>query len=189
MKRRVLFASLLSGLLLVTGCGSAAPEVEKVVISSIEVPGDYSVYEDDLGWSLAHPGDWSVDETAKEYGTIGFVSPSAEDGFKATLGVLRTEHEFMASDFNYEELTTAIQGALENNGGMNVLTEVIELPAGEAARGVADLERDGVAFKTSQVQIYGDGVGYILTFTTLGDRFEEYIDEFENMLATFAPGF
>jgi len=178
---------LSAALLFVVGCGSTTTQTNVNVVEP-EYPESYQMYTSADGWSIRYPDTWSVDDTNYETsGVVHFGAPSQSQSFRGNLGVTKTDTEFTADMIDYEDLRSAIKEALETSGATNVETSVVQLPAGEAVRGDTQFSREGLSFGVTQVQIYRDYTGFVLTYMADTDEFGEFKTDAELMMQSFKP--
>lgn len=177
-------------LFVVAGCGNASQNTNTAAtVPMPEFPATYRTYTSADGWSVKYPETWVVED--KNYATTGlvsFVAPAVgSSSLKPNFGVTKTKTEFTQDLFVYEDLRSAVKTALESSGSKNVETKVVALPAGEAVRGDGDIEQQGLKIKVSQVQMYRDYVGYILTYVGTQEDYATHKADAELMYQSFTP--
>ncbi len=182
------FLSIALFLVVGAGCGSntATP---RVAVPMPEFPATYKTFTSTDGWSIKYPGEWTVDDS--NYATSGLVSfaaPTTGGTFRPNFGVTRTKTTFTADAVDYADLQGTIKTVLESSGGTNVATRVMSLPAGDAVRGDADIEKSGLSLKVNQAQMYRDNVGFVLNFMSSSEDYDTYKSDAELMFQGFQPG-
>lgn len=184
LKKVVLFGAIL----LVAGCGSTTVAEPETVDPPV-LPDNYTTYENADGWSISHPDSWTVDEANyATTGLVGFKAPSQSKTFQAHLGITKITSEFTEDVYEYDDLSTSIGEALEETGATNVVSKKFITPVGASARMDADLIKETLDLKVTQMQMYRDYEGFILNFMSDAAEYDSFMSDVEVMLLSFNPG-
>ena len=125
-----------------------------------------------------------VPETYRATMQAGIVIAKCDDGTSVTLSeATSTGVEVKAYYENRLQLIEEQYGTVTK---LAELTECTLANAGRAVYGVYSYEKDGVSYTTSQVIAVAGGFlvqkGYVLTFTTPSECYEEKLPEFQKMM-------
>ena len=116
------------------------------------------------------------------------VDPNVRGGFATNVNVIAQK---VSDDFSFEDFARQSEAEIRQLTGMStgMQTEVVELPAGRAQRlsyqasfTVNGQER---SISTLQYGLVADGWMYVITYTTLPERADEYRNDFERSVSLF----
>lgn len=195
--------------LVVSSCGGGNDEPRKTAES-----GGFATYEvKSAAFSVSVPADWTtatpddldeevLDAYAKENPEIAqFVEvisqpnspiklfafdPEVSAGFATNLNVIvETVPDGISAEEYFEANVAQIEQLVEPDG---IRKERVRLSAREALHLTYEHRLTGRALAADQYVLFGDGRGYVLTYTTVAARAERYAAEFARSARSFRIG-